>query len=121
MFSVKERPVFTFRVGPLGAPGTTAPLLPYVYMPPTMLALETGLASLLAAYRLTLSLQLGRQASPFSPLSDPVLAAFPNILADHHLLVEVLLRWRDMTEKMSWGKDAGCMSPQVKQTPIHQL
>ena len=78
-------------------------------MPSTVIALEP-LATLLAAYRLTLALQLGRQASPFAPLSDPVLAAFPSVLGDHHLLTEVLLKWRD-TEKMSWAADVimkGC-------------
>ena len=57
-------------------------------MPSTIIALEP-LSTLLAAYRLTLALQLGRQASPFAPLSDPVLAAFPAVLGDHHLLTEV--------------------------------
>jgi hypothetical protein len=73
-------------------------------MPSTLLGLS-NIANLLAAYRLTLALQLGRQASPFAPLSDPVLAAFPAVLADHHLLSEVLMKWNDWTEKMSWAVD----------------
>ncbi|KAG1657045.1 hypothetical protein FOA52_009240 [Chlamydomonas sp. UWO 241] len=112
LFKPRERPVFTFKAGPVDMPGLPAPLLPFAYMPTTMLALD-DLAGLLAAYRLTLALQLGRQASPFGALSDPVLAAFPHVLADHHLLVEMLLKWRDLTEKMSWATDANCLSPQL--------
>jgi hypothetical protein len=73
-------------------------------MPSTLIAVS-GLADLLAAYRLTLALHLGRMASPFSVISDPVLATFPTILSDHHLLAEVLLKWNDWTEKMSWASD----------------
>lgn len=60
LFRPREKPTFTFKAMPIGLAGQPAPLLPYAYMPTTMLALD-DLASLLAAYRLTLALQLGRQ------------------------------------------------------------
>lgn len=85
-------------------------------MPTTMLALD-GIASLLAAYRVTLALQLGRLATPFAPVSDPVLASFPAVLADHHLLMEMLLKWTDITEKMMWTVDVSVCCGRGEATP----
>ncbi|EFJ44587.1 hypothetical protein VOLCADRAFT_95212 [Volvox carteri f. nagariensis] len=99
----RESPVLQFRVGPLntGKP----PLVPHAYMPPTMLATH-DLGTALAAYRMSLSLTLARQGGPFVSAADPVLAGFPPLLSDHHLLAEFLTRWRDLTHKMTAVLDA---------------
>ncbi|GIL65402.1 hypothetical protein Vafri_19136 [Volvox africanus] len=111
-FKAKESPVLQFRVGPLnlGKP----PLVPYAYMPTTMLATH-DLGTALGAYRMSLTLTLARQPGPFAAASDPVLAGFPPLLSDHHLLAEFLTRWRDLTTKMTavLDSDRGCCSPEV--------
>eukprot|EP00798_Chlamydomonas_sp_ICE-L_P001351 gene1351-32713_t len=108
----KEKPVFTFKIGPCGQVGQLAPLVPYGFMPPTMIALD-DLAAVLGAYRLNLALQLARQATTFTAISEPVLARFPDILGDHHLLSEFLLKWRDITKKLCAMPNGGCLSPEV--------
>ncbi|KXZ43546.1 hypothetical protein GPECTOR_87g408 [Gonium pectorale] len=109
-FKPKESPVLQFRVGPLnvGKP----PLVPYAFMPTTMMATH-DLGTALATYRMSLSLTLARQAGPFAAAADPVLAGFPPLLADHHLLSEFLTRWRDLTNKITAIMDTGCCSPDV--------
>ena len=61
----------------------------------------SDLATALGAYRMSLALTLGRQAGPFAAAADPVLAGFPPLLGDHHLLAEFLTRWRDISTKMT--------------------
>ncbi|GFR45431.1 hypothetical protein Agub_g6810, partial [Astrephomene gubernaculifera] len=109
-FKSHDSPVLQFRVGPLseGKP----PLVPYAFMPPTLLA-TPDLASALATYRMAAALLLARQPGPFAPAADPVLAGFPALLGDHHLLAEFLTRWRDVTQKMGAILDPGCCAPEV--------
>jgi hypothetical protein len=64
------------------------------------------LGSALAAYRMSLALTLARQSGPFAAAADPVLAGFPPLLSDHHLLAEFLTRWKDLTNKMTAVVDA---------------
>ncbi|KAG2422970.1 hypothetical protein HXX76_015641 [Chlamydomonas incerta] len=109
-FKGRENPVLQFRVGPLAA--GKPPLVPYAYMPPTLLG-TYDLATALGAYRMSLALLLGRQAGPFAAAADPVLAGFPPLLADHHLLAEFLTRWRDISTKMLALLDTGCCGPEV--------
>ncbi len=75
-------------------------------MPATMLGTH-DLGTALAAYRMCLSLSLARGSGPFAPLPDPVLAGFPHLLADHHVLAEFLTKWRDITTKMTAILDVG--------------
>ena len=69
-------------------------------MPSTMMA-QHDLATALGAYRMCLALALARNSGPFAASADPVLAAFPAILADHHVLREFLTKWKDITHKMT--------------------
>lgn len=90
-------------------------------MPSTMLATE-DLATSLAAYRMSLVLCLARQLGPFAAASDPVVAAFPSLLSDHHLLAEFLNKWRDITTKMMAVVDADVgegSGPLVAVTGVH--
>lgn len=109
-FKSRPNPVLQFRAGPLGA--GKPPLVPYAFMPATMLGTH-DLGTALAAYRMCLSLSLARGSGPFAPLPDPVLAGFPHLLADHHVLAEFLTKWRDITTKMTAILDVGCCSPDV--------
>lgn len=59
------------------------------------------------------------QATPFHALSDPVLASFPGVLADNHLLVEMLLKWRDLTEKVRPHFPASIYSLYILAPTIH--
>lgn len=68
-------------------------------MPATMVC-TSELACAVGAYRLHLALHLARQPTPFAPISDPVLASFPLILADGHLLKEFLVKFSDITNKL---------------------
>lgn len=84
-----------------------------------MIAAE-DLASAVGAYRLNLALQLARQHSPFAPVSEPVLSAFPGLMADHHLLSEFLVKWRDITTKLSTAADVSfCRQSQYTGDVVH--
>ncbi|KAL6749692.1 hypothetical protein V8C86DRAFT_2838028 [Haematococcus lacustris] len=117
LFKVKPNPVLVFKAG--GLHGEPASLLPYSFMPSTMLATEE-LAMALACFRATLALQLVKQESAFAPVADPVLSAFPGILADHHLLIEFLVKWQDATLKLEAGLNTSCLGPSLA-PPIASL
>lgn len=104
------------RTLPLAPPTPPCPR-PCSFMPATMVGLP-DLATALGAFRMCLALSLARQPGPFAAVSDPVLAAFPGILADHHVLREFLTKWRDMEHKMTAILDVSEHACRQQRQPI---